>query len=268
MLPHLSLTPFHLRSGGESGPAELEWFFIRIDSGFAYWMGPVCPVELPVGVIIVIPPGGTGLLRASQMGDCAGRKFGLRPDALAGVLTFQELRAVERLAGSLDNGIKILAGGQSVSAHFDALGVEGCAGITRRIRMLSIVAEVFDGMMAGMPDGKDEPSVPTASDRFRRLMEESTESELLNLSPDELAARCRCGVRHLNRLFREQFGVSMRGKLTELRLRMARDLLSEADAEVENVARATGFAHPGFFRAAFKRHMGVTPAEWRRSVQK
>lgn len=267
MLQHLSLTPFHLRAGEESGPAGQEWLFIRIDAGFAYWMGPVTASEIPAGSMLVLPPAGGGTIRASQLGDCVGWMFGLRPDALAGVLTFHELRAVEEVAKGLENGVRILPPTDSAAGHFRALDAGGRGGIARRIQLLSIAAEVFDSMVTVVPE-EEIPSVPTAADRFHQLMLELPESELLSLTPEELAARCRCGVRHLNRLFRVQFGVSMRTKLTELRLRKARDLLSEADARVDNVARVTGYAHPGFFRAAFKRHMGVTPAEWRRTVQK
>lgn len=267
MLQHLSLTPFHLRAGEESGPAGQEWLLIRIDAGFAYWMGPLRASEIAAGSMLVLPPASAGTIRASQLGDVVGWMFGLRPDALAGVLTFHELRAVEHVAGGLDNGIRILPASDVAAEHFKTLSVEGRGGISRRIQLLSIVAEVFDGMVMVLPE-EETPSVPTAADRFHQLMQELPESELLSLAPEELAARCRCGVRHLNRLFRVQFGVSMRTKMTELRLRKARDLLGEADARVDNVARVAGYAHAGFFRAAFKRHMGVTPTEWLRTVRR
>lgn len=104
--------------------------------------------------------------------------------------------------------------------------------------------------------------------RFLELIQSMAETELLNHSPAELAARCGCSARHFARLFRDHFGTSVRSKQTQLKLEKAQRLLAESDAKVLKVAFDVGYRHLGLFNALFKRHFGVTPTEWRRSQEK
>jgi hypothetical protein len=54
---HLQLTTFQLRPGKESSPVDHGWVFVRIDEGFAYWMGSESGVDLATGSVLVLPPG-------------------------------------------------------------------------------------------------------------------------------------------------------------------------------------------------------------------
>lgn len=268
MLQHLSLTAFHLRPGAESVPTEDEWLFLRIDEGFGYWMGRECGVDLPTGSALVLPPAGQGFIRASQLCDCRGRLFGLRVDALSGVLTLNEVQVLSSPGMLPKNGAWTFATDHPVSTRFDSLVAGKPNSVSFRVQLLAIVAELVDGILANAPALPPASPVPSAVDRFRQLIKGVPESELLNLSPDEIARQCHCSSRHLNRLFHEEFGVSMRSKLTELRLRKARDLLRETDAKVIHVALDSGYRHLGLFNSMFKRYIGMTPTEWRRHVAK
>ena len=70
--------------------------------------------------------------------------------------------------------------------------------------------------------------------------------------------------RHLNRLFREHLGVSVRAKQTELRLLKASQLLRETDAKIVNVALESGYRNLSLFNAMFKKRFRMTPSLWRR----
>lgn len=59
--------------------------------------------------------------------------------------------------------------------------------------------------------------------------------------------------------FRQVFGTTVFGYLREHRLEQARLLLIEGELSVQQVARAIGYAHPGYFATAFKRRFGVSP---------
>ncbi len=268
MLQHLSLATFHLRPGAESVPVEDEWLFLRIEEGFGYWMGSECGVDLPNGAALVVPPAGRGFIRASQLCECRGRLFGLRVDALSGVLTLNEVQVLSSPIAQPKNGAWTFAPDHPIASRFDPLVANQTSTVSRRVQLLAIVAELVDGIMANAPAVPPAGAVPSALDRFRQLIKEVPECELLNLSPDEIARQCRCSSRHLNRLFHDEFGVSMRSKLTELRLRKARDLLRETDAKVIHVALESGYRHLGLFNSMFKRYIGMTPTEWRRQVAK
>ena len=89
-------------------------------------------------------------------------------------------------------------------------------------------------------------------------------SEFVELSVSDLAPRMSCSRRHLNRLFREELGASFREKQIELRLARACDLLATSNAKVVDVALESGYQSSSVFSELFKRHLGVSPGQWRR----
>src|SRR5262249_4810134 len=104
--------------------------------------------------------------------------------------------------------------------------------------------------------------------RFRELIQQMPDKEILNQSPDALAQLCGCSPRHFGRLFRRYFGVSLRTKQIELRLLLARQLLMDTDSKIIQVAMESGYRSLGLFNVMFKRAFGMTPTEWRRKHTK
>lgn len=85
------------------------------------------------------------------------------------------------------------------------------------------------------------------------------------LSAAEVARRAGWSLDHLNRLFRRVSGDSVRQYLARVRaVKAARALLVEG-CTVEEVARRVGYSDARAFRRAFKRILGVPPAEYRES---
>lgn len=70
----------------------------------------------------------------------------------------------------------------------------------------------------------------------------------------------------ISRLFREEFNVSLRSRQTELRLRLACELLANSPAKISVVARESGYRHLGLFNAMFKKKFGMTPSDWRQKA--
>lgn len=68
---------------------------------------------------------------------------------------------------------------------------------------------------------------------------------------------------HLNRLFREHFGVSPNEYLQEYRFCYAQNLLRNTDMSVSEIAYAIGYSNLSHFFGQFKRRYGVPPREWR-----
>ena len=89
------------------------------------------------------------------------------------------------------------------------------------------------------------------------------DAELATRSLPQLAGQLPCSERHFSRLFREQFGVPLRARQTELRLQRARQLLQDPGIKIINVASESGYRHLGLFNAMFKKRFGMTPSEWR-----
>jgi transcriptional regulator GlxA family with amidase domain len=79
-----------------------------------------------------------------------------------------------------------------------------------------------------------------------------------------LAARAGLSPRHFARLFRSEVGVTPASWVESARVSTARRLLESGHDAPKQVAVQCGFANADTLRRAFVRHVGVTPAEYRR----
>ena len=108
---------------------------------------------------------------------------------------------------------------------------------------------------------------PDDSDsRLRRLWEGVGADLAYPWDIPALAARAGVSGEHLRRLCQRQLGRSPMRQVTALRMRQATALLASESYTVEAVARLVGYENPFAFSAAFKRHLGVSPSEYRQKA--
>lgn len=84
------------------------------------------------------------------------------------------------------------------------------------------------------------------------------------VSIEALAARLGMSPRNLMRRFRDATGRLPGEYLQQLRIMAARELLERAALPVQSVAARVGYEDVAHFRSLFKRHTGLTPADYRR----
>ena len=107
-------------------------------------------------------------------------------------------------------------------------------------------------------------------ERYKRRLDRLMQSERLFLRPDltlpRLADAVGCSVNHLSQVINSGFGVSFFDYVNRFRIDHARKLLSSADNRrvILNIAFAVGFNSNSAFYTAFKKHVGQTPAQYRR----
>src|SRR6478736_2033060 len=80
---------------------------------------------------------------------------------------------------------------------------------------------------------------------------------------DTLARRAHMSRRTLTRRFREETGVPPMRWLVDARIDRAREILETTTEPVENLGHLTGLGAPASVRAAFHRHIGTSPQEYR-----
>lgn len=83
-------------------------------------------------------------------------------------------------------------------------------------------------------------------------------------SVQRLAARLGVSDRHVRRIFEAEFGVSPLQYVQTRRLLTAKQLLTDTDLPVTQVALISGFASVRRFNAAFLQHYGLNPTRLRR----
>jgi transcriptional regulator GlxA family with amidase domain len=79
-----------------------------------------------------------------------------------------------------------------------------------------------------------------------------------------LAARASLSPRHFTRLFHGEVGITPAAFVESARVSAARRLLEDGRDSPKQVATDCGFANADTLRRAFVRHVGVTPAEYRK----
>lgn len=83
-------------------------------------------------------------------------------------------------------------------------------------------------------------------------------------SVPQLAALAGVAPSTFNRLFREVLDQSPMRYLEDWRMSLARDALRTGDVTLAAIAHQSGYSTPYAFSAAFNRHHGVPPGQWRR----
>ena len=87
-----------------------------------------------------------------------------------------------------------------------------------------------------------------------------------NITLDDVCKKMNYSRAFLCRIFKEQTGETLIGCFNRMRMRTAARLLAETDWSVMKVASYLGFAEAKYFGVIFKRHIGVPPTEYRKTL--
>ncbi|WP_077034984.1 helix-turn-helix transcriptional regulator [Pelomonas sp. KK5] len=80
----------------------------------------------------------------------------------------------------------------------------------------------------------------------------------------EVASELGVSLNKLKSVFKEAFGTTMVDHCLDRRMREAQQLLLEGALTIAQVADRVGYEHQSSFTAAFRRHVGLAPREYRR----
>ncbi len=106
-------------------------------------------------------------------------------------------------------------------------------------------------------------SRPHADDKIKEIEEYLREHFDRDVSIDVLAERVGMGPRNFIRRFKASTGRLPGAYVQMLRVSAAKELLEHGAASIQAVCSKTGYEDIAFFRSLFKRHTGMTPAEYR-----
>lgn len=88
-----------------------------------------------------------------------------------------------------------------------------------------------------------------------------------NLSQQMIADQFGKSANYLSYFFREQTGEKMSSYISGIRISKARELLSETEMSVKDIAASTGFGSDLNFIRVFKKLVGETPGQYRKRMQ-
>ena len=105
-----------------------------------------------------------------------------------------------------------------------------------------------------------------ADTRFRRVIDYLDASLASEISFGDLADLVNLSPNHFLSAFKKATGKTPYRLLTEMRVAKARELLSNPQMSIVNVALAVGFSSQSHFTTVFRRFMKTTPALYRASI--
>jgi transcriptional regulator GlxA family with amidase domain len=106
-------------------------------------------------------------------------------------------------------------------------------------------------------------SRPHSDERIRQAEEYLQGHFDRDVSIDTVAERAGMGPRNFIRRFKKATGQVPGVYIQTLRVAAAKELLEHGAASIQTVCAKVGYADVAFFRSLFKRHTGMTPAEYR-----
>jgi transcriptional regulator GlxA family with amidase domain len=233
------------------------------------------------GLERIIPPAISRVLRgASERGAriasiCTGAFVLARAGLLDGLRATTHWRAAGELARrypriEVDANVLYVDNGNVLTSAGAAAGMDLCLYLIRRDHGAAVAAHV--ARAAVMPLERSggqaqfiEYKPPEANGAMGSLLVWMERNLKQNLSLSTVAGYARMSTRTLSRRFTEQVGLSPAQWVVKARIRRAQLLLETTPLPVEHIATETGFQSGSVLREHFKRSVGVSPVEWRRS---
>lgn len=90
----------------------------------------------------------------------------------------------------------------------------------------------------------------------------------IEFSRDELAAELRICPDHLSRQFHKECGMHIIEYVTMLRIDKGKEYLIKTDGKINDIASSLGYPNANYFSKLFKKHIGLTPQEFRANHSK
>lgn len=125
------------------------------------------------------------------------------------------------------------------------------------------VPEVYRGLQE---EAQRQKGFSSTMKIVKKYIEENYMRE--EFSMVEAADYVHLSPQHFSRMFRKEMQVTFVDYLTRVRIRKAIDLFYNEDLKMYEIAEQVGYATQHYFSNVFKKNVGVSPLEYRRSIKK
>jgi len=156
-----------------------------------------------------------------------------------------------------------------------ALGERGREGLLAeklRAWFHLYLAQFFEDSVASflpapaMPTGEDAEGF--SRDSNHHIAEFIRQNLHQPIQLEDIASHFHYSVRHINRLFQLEHGISPGQFILEQKLQAAQRLLAGSEHSIKHVAFSLGYADVGYFCRLFRQHLHSTPSEYREKLRR
>ncbi|MGI4744716.1 MAG: GlxA family transcriptional regulator [Janthinobacterium lividum] len=171
---------------------------------------------------------------------------------------------VDRDAIHVRDGRVRTAAGVTAGLDLALALVEEDLGRTTAMKVAGQLVMFFKRPGGQMQFSRKDGTAPAGRSALQEVQRWVVANPALNHSVADLAERTGLSPRHFARLFQSEVHVTPAAWVEAARVLAARRLLEDGRETPKQVAADCGFADADTLRRAFARHVGVTPAEYRR----
>ena len=105
----------------------------------------------------------------------------------------------------------------------------------------------------------------TEINRIRKMLSYIQENYMKSIQIQDIADSASISKRECLRCFQQVIKTSPKQYIIDLRIRKAKELLSETNMQLLEICEACGFQDQSYFTKMFRKITGITPGKWRKS---
>jgi AraC-like DNA-binding protein len=263
---HLKKFETTVHSGAEWPLVTTDWVILQLCEGNAYAFGNKVSKLIPPSGVVVCPPKSNITMMASVLGQAVFRGMAIQLSSLSAFITALERQCLENEVARQCAPFLVLPADHSLATKLSSMFSQNNAmTLPNRLAVVQTFAELLAPQMhqALQQSQQHEQGQQSAKERLRQFIGQVPESELTDLSLEEMAKQLHCCERHASRLFQEVCGTRYLTYLSELRLKKSCQLLLQGKLKIIDVALESGYGSLAHFNYAFKKRFGMTPTGWR-----
>lgn len=132
------------------------------------------------------------------------------------------------------------------------------------LRRLKAKGEFIRFVHAALQERMELAHAPTLAEQVVRYIARNYRGMI---SMEQLAHQMNYTPQYVSRKFKEQMGCSPLDYTIRLRIDLARNLLCDTEATLQEIAAYVGYPDTVYFNRMFKKQTGITPGEYRRQYQ-
>ncbi|WP_246317033.1 helix-turn-helix domain-containing protein [Paenibacillus agri] len=172
--------------------------------------------------------------------------------------------AISHLTYALQNAIRTIRQHSAASEELavPSLDLYNHTRVDTMAELMERYMSLFDLLEKHM-DEKRKNRQDDLPGRIKRMIDERYADQ--NLSLEMLADEMGMSATYIGRVFKQHTFQTILSYIQEVRMNKIRELLTHSDDCIGDIAESAGFTNNPYFYKAFKKHNGVTPAEYRRN---
>lgn len=160
----------------------------------------------------------------------------------------------------------IIDGAQTVENQMKLIASEYYIGSEYSPLLLSSLLKSLILTMLSMANKRQTPQQSKESLLVQNIIEYLNTNYSKNISNSILGDFFHFHPAYINRIFKKYAGTTMHEFLINRRLSAAMEILRSQNISVHEVARITGFSDTPYFTRIFKKRIGITPSEYKKTT--